>query len=222
MTYAEKLAKKLRLIKEVMKTFPNFDRTQAESYVNKMQSIATKFNNEVASLSKFTVSYNPDLSIDGPCKAAPCASVEAKETITQDINMRFYDDCDDEDYEMTETKSYLASRLYNIRDQKTGDLQKAFGLCDDETPNTVNDLVARIKDGKFIMSKGYDGTEIIYDPIRCIKWRDPSVKEDKAGYAKARKALDVVYQDALDTVTVVTDEQARLKALKDFETVTIQ
>lgn len=108
---------------------------------------------------------------------------------------------------------YLSNRIENIFDVKKRELQKQFGLVDDSEPISPQDMVDRIKTGKYIIEE----KKKYYGWSDGLRWRDPSRKEDQAGFDAANSAMQIAFRDALDTIKIISDEQARLKALKDFE-----
>lgn len=120
-----------------------------------------------------------------------------------------YNDCyvDQPQSDTADARSYFKNRIAQISNEKGYALRKQFGLQDDEAPKTMEDLVKRIQDGKYSIPKEYEG-KILYDPTRYIKWRDPAVKEDQAGYdaaeytfeKEADKARDAVMSQPFDKV----------------------
>ena len=113
---------------------------------------------------------------------------------------------------------YLDVRLANLVNQKDNALTKAFGLRDDDRPGTAKELIDRITSGKYVVPEERMDTSN-YDPIRYFRWRDPSVKEDYAGYDAAMKNMGAAKTDVEDAINVKTKEEA-LAALKDFESKT--
>lgn len=107
---------------------------------------------------------------------------------------------------------YINDRLYETFYKKEHDARATFHLDNDPAPQTAAELVKRIQDGKFVLPSEKDD----YSP-RCIVWRDPAVTADKEGFKAYQKALNEAHQKAKDIVNIVSDEQARLKALQDFE-----
>lgn len=106
-------------------------------------------------------------------------------------------------------REFARDRIRSIRSEKLLDLQKQFGLLDDDAPETAAEFVARIAAGKYTIDKEKMDRKD-YSPSRYIRWRDPSVIEDKAGYAAAEKKLDEAYAEAKDTVVL-----SEISALKD-------
>lgn len=151
-----------------------------------------------------------------PC-AVPCVKKQAPKNKEQkETDMRY-------DYVSTNTeqaqRSYALSRLEEIRQSKNNDLRKQFGLNDDEAPLSLNELLARFNSGKWTFpedkkDKQY-GTYTIFDIIR---WRDPAVKEDDAGYKTAGEKLGESYQKGRDAIALgtPTDAKATLDAFSNL------
>lgn len=114
--------------------------------------------------------------------------------------------------------NHLKNRLWAIEMEKENELLKAYGLKDDASPETVKDLVQRIKDGKYTVSKEYETKPSIY-PAGLIRWRDPEMKEDPEGYETARKTLTKAYKDAEDEIVVLPPEKG-LETLRAFQAMT--
>lgn len=156
-----------------------------------------------------------------PCKTADCVPAPAYPKILDKLKekakkgkqmSRYYDeynDCyvDQPQSDTADARSYFKNRIAQISNEKGYALRKQFGLVDDAAPETLDDLVKRIQDGKYIIPKEYSDRKL-YDPARFIKWRDPAVKEDQAGYdaaealfeKEADKARDAVMSQPFDKV----------------------
>jgi hypothetical protein len=125
------------------------------------------------------------------------------------------------DNQPTETelqRNHLIKGLRRELDQKLVQLEREFGLSDDEAPKTFNEFIKRIKAGDII----YDGSkdedyEHGSSPYYNIRWRNPKKKEDRAGFYEAEKDLLKKYQAAKDEIVVLSLEQA-LAAKRLFET----
>lgn len=108
---------------------------------------------------------------------------------------------------------HFSARLRHIKSEKHGELKRKFGLVDDESPRTPEEIVARITAGKFIILP-----EATYDSgsrFARFQWRDPSLKEDRAGYEAADKDLDAAYDLAKDAVFTAPADAA--KVVQAFE-----
>lgn len=125
-------------------------------------------------------------------------------------------------------KDHLVSRLNDIKYQRREVLRTQFGLDELPRPKTPSELVEYIKAGKYVLKHEEDleddcdfsSSEFYYSPWRYIQFRDPEVKEDRAGYEKACKALEKLYDDTKDEIIVKNPEDA-LAALRQFESTTV-
>lgn len=143
--------------------------------------------------------------------------VECIKENKKEQTMNLYEDEDDMDIDTNSTKlNYLQSRLNNVRYARDNELEKEYGLRDDERPLNFNEFLARITAGKYTIDEK-NKTKNCYTPLDYIRWRDPSVKEDQEGYRKANAALTAAAIKAADTIVVMSDDATRLAALRDFE-----
>jgi len=122
-------------------------------------------------------------------------------------------------------RDHLVSRLHSVRGEKLTELRNAFGIGEMPAPRTPDEMVERIKEGKFKvknMDELSDGdyNEFYYSPWRYITWADPSVKEDRPGYEAAEKKLEKLYDDTRDEI-VVLDVDKGLAALRQFESTAV-
>lgn len=113
-------------------------------------------------------------------------------------------------------KEYLDSRAYDTRYAKDRELERKFGLMDDLPPTTVKEVRERLLAGKWTL-RGKDDARVYGEaPIR---WRDPAIQEDRAGFDAAKKLLDKAFTDVKDAI-MIKDAEAGLAAVKAFETAT--
>jgi len=161
--------------------------------------------------------YNKVAECINACNPAPAKPKKKKE----DTMSRYYDE-DLDTYVDTSaltdaerTRIYLKGRVDDMRWNKVKDLEIKFGIRGEDAPETFNEAIQRIKDGKFTMNLK-DGDKSIYSPLSYVVWKDPSVKEDQKGFAAARDAYDKAQQDAYDTI-MVSDATAGLAAVKELE-----
>lgn len=148
----------------------------------------------------------------------PCAlDALVPKNSNQEKPMRCYDDeCEGQ----TDPKvDYLANRVSNIYYTKSDELQKTFGLVNDDPPATPKEIIDRLASGKFVVNEDRMN-ERHYNPLAFFQWRDPAVKKDTDGFNKAIETMGKARTEALDTINVISDETAKLKALKDFESKT--
>lgn len=127
-----------------------------------------------------------------------------------------------ESTDKTRRMNYFTERLYAIRDEKTRELRKAFGLDRNTTPRSFEEFVERIKKGEFTFdketAKNYNDEYVGEYAHHFIKWLDPKIEPDKKGYGKAQEALEAAYAEALDLIWMhlETDGEKALKALHTF------
>lgn len=95
--------------------------------------------------------------------------------------------------------NYLVNRAADAHSIQNRELQKTFGMVNDEQPRTAEELINRVLAGKYILK---DSSKEVNTsrPADYVIWRDPSVKEDKAGYEAATKELDKQYTITKDAV----------------------
>lgn len=153
-----------------------------------------------------------------PTPKKPCPMGRKK----KETKMRYDDEYNDEYVEALPSKSdesqkrdYLENRVRYTQRSLQYDARKTYGLVDDESPNTLNDLVKRIQDGKYVIPEEY-AKEILYNPISYIKWRDPDLKEDKDGYSAFIDRLNKEVTKTMDVVKIA-DPADGLKAIQALE-----
>lgn len=116
-----------------------------------------------------------------------------------------------------DARAHLRDRLRTVKYETQAKLRKDFGLDDDEAPRTPKELAERLASGKFIVKHANDEKQpSLYSVSSYIRWRDPAVKEDQAGYDKAKEKLSKAYTEAKDVIIVKSPEEG-LKALQGFE-----
>ena len=121
-------------------------------------------------------------------------------------------------------KNYLLGRLSDIETKKDHELSKKYNMYEDPRPDSAEELVERIKSGKFsITPRPEKGRKYDYSPMDRIVWRDPAAVKDEESYEKARDVLDLLKTKAQDQIWV-GDDVTGLKALEEFAAaeVTIQ
>lgn len=156
------------------------------------------------------LNFDKMLDIDfGCCKeAAPCIPYGNKK---QEPDMKatyISTNVNAVDNQDANARQHLNRRLWEAYAEKENDLRKAFGLEDDEYPFKPEDLVARIKEGKYVIETGRHGSSIY--------WRDPAVKQDQEGYDEAEKKLCASRVKVEDDIAVLFPEQG-LESLRAFE-----
>jgi hypothetical protein len=114
-----------------------------------------------------------------------------------------------------ESREYLRSRLLAAYFSKDADLERAYGLRDDSSPETPQEVVDRIIAGKYVINKKDEG-DYYCELLDYIYWRDPAIKKDREGYDAAHKILKAAHNKASDQVMVLSAAEG-LKALQEFE-----
>lgn len=119
-------------------------------------------------------------------------------------------------------RSALRDALYYAERDHDRKLKKHFKLADDEH-KTVKAKLDAIKAGKYVVidEKKIDDEE--YGEWRwiesAIRFRDPEVKEDKAGYRKAHEVMNAEAERIRTDIVVLPPEKA-LETLRKFESKT--
>jgi hypothetical protein len=124
--------------------------------------------------------------------------------------------------DVSKAKQHLLSRLHDIQFAHWEKLREHFGLKDDMRPQSPEELVKRIQDGKFVIPDHEQEDFDFYSPgdlVHFIKWRDPSKKKNKEGFEVAQKALRDAEKKVEDKIAVYDPEKG-LKALEEFESKT--
>lgn len=101
--------------------------------------------------------------------------------------------------------NYLESRLSNEFYSKRAKVYDDFGT---KYPKDKEEAEKWFTEGNFHLSIEFEGD------VAEVEW---GPKKDFTIRAARLDELDKAYTDAKDTVNVLRDETARLKALKDFE-----
>lgn len=124
------------------------------------------------------------------------------------------------DYRDTEAytqRRHMLNRLRDITWEKEQSARKTFGLEDDDHPSSGTEMLQRIKDGRYTLEKIKAGKgETDY-----IRWRDPNLKEDSAGFQVYLDKLFKAKQAATDEITVMPPQKG-LETLRAFEAIAVQ
>lgn len=171
-----------------------------------------------------------------------CNGAQSKKT--KNKKMRdYYDECESgvnvcvsptvavntADTSAQDQRSYLRDRLHSLYYEKYNELEKQFGLVDDDSPTTAKEVVERIQAGKYMLPKDEDNKNdkkkdlysILYGHGKnVIRWRDPDLKEDKEGFEAAAKTMKAEWQKAKDTIVIASPADG-LEALRAFEAYTV-
>lgn len=118
-------------------------------------------------------------------------------------------------------KEYLRVRLNDLYYDK---ISKLRALSKDPKPSSLKEMKKWLKDGNYRL-EDHDYKDDADFAENCLSWRDffvwGSTAPDKEAAKKLETALDAAFQKAVDTISVVTDEQKRLSALHEFEAFTV-
>jgi hypothetical protein len=136
----------------------------------------------------------------------------------EDKMSRYYDECSDcyvdgPTSEEVIKRSYLLGRASAVFQEKAGELNRKFGFGVDHRPETFNEFLERVKEGKYHFDN---------DDANCsnwfyrIHWRDPDIKYDHKGLTAAMEVLQAFSQKVEDAVRLKSTEEG-LKAVEDFE-----
>lgn len=153
-----------------------------------------------------------------------CQSVPQSMPVTIKENPMYVDYVSSDKHSESAKTNYLLSRMSDVKSKKREVLYKQFGLGVDDTPASAQELIDRITAGKFVLptekeEELYRTAYGYYSPsavLNVIKWRDPSVKEDKVGYKDATDQLEVAAQAVQDLIMIDTNANA-LEAIKSLE-----
>ena len=169
----------------------------------------------------------PSEAMDLPCLPAPdyksnppgCKKKDKKMSRIYDEDLDAFVETTGPSRSDTETsRSWLRSRVDQIRFDLDEALLRQFGLKSDKGPRSFADVLARLTSGKFTIPEDKKDKES-YDPLNWVEWRDPSVKKDEAGYRLAEDALDDARKQTLDSINVFDPEKglAALQALQSWK-----
>jgi hypothetical protein len=118
-------------------------------------------------------------------------------------------------------RTHLQYRLSCIFGAKDHALEQKFGLMDQDAPKTPKELVERIKSGMFTYTEEEraddETTWAFCNPYRGLRWRDPSLKEDRPGYNEAYKELKKTKLKVADSIAI-KDPAVALEELYAWET----
>lgn len=172
-------------------------------------------------------SYNQPVSLG--CTPVPPATVtqapKRKKKMSYDDD--FCDECDGRAIPVeTKQRKYLLTRLYELNQDKEYAARKTFNIDDDPAPEGGDQLVERIKSGKFILNQelidatNKEGRFFSMPCLYGIEWRDPAKPSDEAGFKAFRDKLNKLYTDTADTINIASPADG-LVALKAFEAATV-
>lgn len=114
----------------------------------------------------------------------------------------------------------LRNTLWNVNMEYTSAMEKKYGLRDEDLPKSAEDLIAKIKEGKFTApdtsAEDYDAEDYRWRPYFGLKFRDPSMKKDRPGYEKAVEAMRDE-KTAIELKVSVLEPAEALKFVESFK-----
>lgn len=113
----------------------------------------------------------------------------------------------------SDQRNYLERRIYDVMETKDRELRRAFGLSDDNHPENVEESIARIKAGEYMLR---DKDSFWGQGFDRIRWRKPDAVEDRAGYEAAKKRMDVASEELSDKARLYSIADAT-KAFEEFK-----
>jgi hypothetical protein len=121
-------------------------------------------------------------------------------------------------------RQYLVCRASDVWSEKREVLERKYGLTDEEAPKTAQEVVDRIKAGRFVFKDNTIKDDPnwygrYFEPTRYLRWRSPDVKEDKAGFEAAMAKLQAKYAHLKDSIYVDSPTVAKSN-LHEFESAT--
>ena len=165
--------------------------------------------------------WNDVSLVDTPCPPTPLETPQGscKQTKKKGKTMYHVDNCISVE---AQQKEYFIERATGVYREKYDEAMEFFNLALDTPPESPEDLIERIKTGKYVLTPR-DQFKRKYDwsPLDRISWRDPNAKPDEEGFETFKKTLNKAQQKALDAVWA-SDAVGAAEAIQEFEAVTIQ
>ena len=157
-----------------------------------------------------------------PLPCSPCDQPVCSQTKKKGKKAMYNDYDDDLSVRVTsdeQTKrDYLRGRIAVVNDEQWLAMRKLFKMDTPRTPDTAEDLVTRIKEGKYTLDeKNAKKNDYYYNGTSYISWRIPGEEADEDGFDAAMKQKDVILQKARDAAALKSIDEAT-KALEAFQT----
>lgn len=114
-------------------------------------------------------------------------------------------------------RAYLLDRLSETVHVKRNELREHFKLDPTKVPDTIKELVQKIKDGDFSYDEKYFEKKFLFPSdmmVQAIRWSKD--KADEKGFNEASDALREARIETADVINILSPEEG-LKALKAFE-----
>jgi hypothetical protein len=106
-----------------------------------------------------------------------------------------------EDTQEGKAQVHVLRRANDVYSEKETELLKHYGLRGDDAPRSWNELVKRIKDGKFVISDEHAKIRD-YSPTGYVEWRDPKIEKDHEGFEKSMEKLRKLLAETKDVIIV--------------------
>jgi len=98
-------------------------------------------------------------------------------------------------------QTHVLRRADNAFRDKESELELHYGLRVEASPKSWEELLKRIKDGKFVIEEKHAKMNT-YDPMAYVQWRDPKIVEDQAGFDKSMEKLRKLLAETKDAIIV--------------------
>lgn len=143
-------------------------------------------------------------------------------TVSNNNNCKEEAMCYDTNTPVDQAQKFIKSRLYDLKWEKNQELREFFKM-DGIYPKNKKEAEKWFKEGNYRLMKEWEVDD--EDDFGCggnlglcTRWGKD--EPDQKAFDKAVEAMSESYQNALDTVTIVTDEQKRLDILNEFKSAT--
>jgi hypothetical protein len=149
-----------------------------------------------------------------------CAACRTKGCYQKKAKKMCYE-CDDDfcshpQSDESKQRSYLSRRLNDLEHSKQQEAMKTFGLVDDDAPVNVKELIERILAKQYVLDEKKVTNRGYYNLQRGLRWRNPDLKEDQAGYDAFWSEFTKKQTATQDAISILPPADG-LKALQEFE-----
>lgn len=107
-----------------------------------------------------------------------------------------------EDTQEGKAQVHVLRRANDAFLEKESELLKHYGLRNDEAPRSWNELVKRIKDGKFKIDDDHAMLKTYGSGTEYVEWRDPKIEKDHEGFEKSMDKLRKLLAETKDVIIV--------------------
>lgn len=195
-----------------------FDMTQTERVIEKEDFFDKRKSVPAPTLNELCVDWQPasqeayyTMNIFSTFSANPFSMLTKKEE--ENMNTRF------EDTQEGKAQAHVIRRADNAFHEKDGELMKHYGLHGDGAPRTWNELVKRIKDGRFKISDEHAKMNTYGSGTEYVEWRDPKIEKDHEGYDKSKEKLMKLLAETKDVIIVksAADGLEMIEKIQNFK-----